>query len=165
MTQPDLVVSNASPLITLAKIGQFDLLQKLFGRIVIPQAVYDEVGLHSAGEPGALETRDADWVHVKPVADDLAVSFLQEELGAGESAAIVLAQMADATLLLLDDALARRKAERVGLTVIGTLGVLLMAKQAGLIEAVQPLLNALCTTDFRVSARVLDEVLARAGEM
>jgi len=165
MTQHDLVVSNASPLITLAKIGQFDLLLKLFGRIVIPQEVYDEVVLHSAGEPGAVETRDAGWVDVKPVADDLAVSLLREDLGAGESAAIVLAQMTGAALLLLDDALARRKAERVGLTVIGTLGILLMAKQADLVKAVQPLLDVLRKTDFRVSARVLDEVLARAGEL
>ena len=52
MTQPNLVVSNASPLITLAKIGQFSLLEQLFGRVVIPQAVFDEVVSHSAGGPG-----------------------------------------------------------------------------------------------------------------
>ena len=165
MTQPDLVVSNASPLITLAKIGQFGLLEKLFGRVIIPQAVYAEVVIRSAGGPGASETNLADWIEVRQAVDNLAVAVLQEHLGAGESEAIVLAQTVGATLVLLDDALARRKAERVGLTAVGTLGVLLMAKQAGLIEAVNPPLAALRQTDFRISARVLDEVLTRAGEL
>ena len=166
MTQPNLVVSNASPLITLAKIGQFGLLEKLFGRvIIIPQAVYAEVVIRSAGGPGASETNLADWIEVRQAVDNLAVAVLQEHLGAGESEAIVLAQTVGATLVLLDDALAKRKAERVGLTAVGTLGVLLMAKQAGLIEAVNPPLVALRQTDFRTSARVLDEVLARAGEL
>ena len=165
MTSRDLVVSNASPLITLAKIGQFDLLEKLFGRIIIPQAVFNEVVIHSAGGPGASETNLANWIEVRQAADNLAVAVLQENLGAGESEAIVLAQTVGATLVLLDDALARRKAERVGLTAVGTLGVLLMAKQAGLIEAAKPPLAALRQTDFRVSARVLDEVLARAAEL
>ena len=165
MTQSDLVISNASPLITLAKIGQSDLLEKLFTRVTIPQAVYDEVVIRSAGGAGASETVLANWIEVRQAADSLAVAVLQENLGAGESEAIVLAQMTGATLVLLDDALARRKAERVGLTAIGTLGVLLMAKQAGLIEAVKPPLDALRQTDFRVSAQVLAEVLARAGEL
>jgi uncharacterized protein len=165
MAQPELIVSNASPLITLAKIGHVDLLEKLFGRIIIPQAVYDEVVIRNAGSPGASETDLADWIEVRQAVDRLAVAVLQENLGAGESEVIVLAQMIGATLVLFDDALARRKAERVGLTAVGTLGVLLMAKEAGLIEAVKPSLAALRQTDFRVSVRVLDEVLARAGEL
>lgn len=165
MSQPELVVSNASPLITLAKVDQFDLLEKLFGRVVIPQAVYLEVALHSTGKSGARETDMANWIEVREAGDELAVAVLRETLGAGESEAIVLAQTTGATLVLLDDALARRKAERVGLVAMGTLGVLLLAKQTGLIEAVKPLLDALRQTDFRVSARVLDEVTARAGEI
>ena len=82
----------------------------------------------------------------------------------GESEAIVLAQEVDAAWLLLDDALARRKASRIGIPVVGTLGVLLMAKSAGLIDAVKPALDDLRKTDFRVSPMVLDEVLNKAGE-
>lgn len=159
-----LVVSNAGPLITLAKIKRFSLLKELFGCIVVPQAVFDEVVHHGAGEPGAQETNDADWIETRPAKDDFAVSVLREDVGAGESEAIVLAQELGADLLLLDDALARRKAERVGLTVIGTLGVLLLAKHGGLLAAVDPVLDELRQTDFRASARVYQEVLTKAGE-
>ena len=71
MTQSDLVVSNASPLITLAKIEQFGLQEKLFGRIIIPQAVFDEVVIHSAGGPGASGTNLANWIEVRQAADHL----------------------------------------------------------------------------------------------
>jgi hypothetical protein len=86
------------------------------------------------------------------------VAVLRESLGAGESEAIVLAQELGADLLLLDDALARRKADRLGLNVKGTLGVLLLAKQAGLLDAVKPVPAALQQTDFRASPRVFGEV-------
>lgn len=65
---------------------------------------------------------------------------------------------------LLDDALARRKAERIGLPVIGTLGVLVIAKQAGMIAAVKVALDELRRTDFRASERVYAEILAKANE-
>lgn len=159
-----LVVSNAGPLITLAKIQRSQLLKDLFGHIVIPHAVFDEVVLRGVGEPGAEETRNASWIETRLAVDNLSVSVLRESIGFGESEAIVLAQELGADLLLLDDALARRKAERLGLNVIGTLGVLLLAKQAGLLHAVKPVLIELQQTDFRASLRVYGEVLARAGE-
>ena len=159
-----IVVANAGPLITLAKINQFDLLKELFGSVVVPVAVLDEVVRRGAAMPGAQETMNADWIETRVVADDLAVSILRESIGAGESEVIVLAQELDADLLLLDDALARRKAERVGLNVIGTLGVLLLAKQRGYLEMVKPVLGELQQTDFRASVRVYEEVLSKAGE-
>lgn len=164
MASSSLVVSNAGPLITLAKIQRSQLLKDLFGHIVIPRAVFEEVVLRGAGQPAAEETRSAGWIKTRSAVDDLSVAVLRESIGAGESEAIVLAQELGADLLLLDDALARRKAERLGLKVMGTLGVLLLAKQAGLLDAVKPVLAALQQTDFRASLRVYGEVLARAGE-
>lgn len=161
---PEIVVCNAGPLITLTKIGRLHLLRDLFGQITIPQAVYDEVVLRGSGRVGALETRDAAWILVRSAGDRLSITLLREELGLGESEAIVLAQELNASWLLLDDALARRKANRVGIPVVGTLGVLLMAKNAGLISAVKPTLDDLGKTDFRASQRVLDEVVLKAGE-
>lgn len=159
-----LVVANAGPLITLAKIQRSQLLKDLFGHVVIPRAVFEEVVLRGAGEPGAEETRSAGWIETRSAVDDLSVAVLRESLGAGESEAIVLAQELGADLLLLDDAIARRKAERLGLNVVGTLGVLLLAKRAGLIDVVEPVLTELQRTDFRASPRVYEEVLARAEE-
>lgn len=160
----EIVVCNAGPLITLTKINRLHLLRDLFGQITIPQAVYDEVVLRGSGRVGALETRDAGWILVRSAGDRLSITLLREELGLGESEAIVLAQELNASWLLLDDALARRKANRLGIPVVGTLGVLLMAKNAGLISTVKAALDDLGRTDFRASQRVLDEVLYKAGE-
>jgi len=161
---PEPVVANAGPLITLATIGRLDLLKALFEQILIPQVVYDEVVVHGEGEPGSQEVKEAVWIRAVQVQDHLAVHLLREALDAGESEAIVLAQELNARYVLLDDGLARRKARLIGLRMTGTLGILLMAKEAGLIPAIRPVLNELRQADFRMSDRVYREVLTRAGE-
>lgn len=165
MPLPEPVVSNSSPLITLATIGKLGLLEALFKDIAIPQAVYDEVVALGSGEPGSAETSAATWIRIHQVRDDLAVNLLRETLGAGESEAIVLAQELKARYVLIDDALARRKASHIGLHVTGTVGVLLIAKAAGLIPDVKTVLDELRQTDFRMSERVYQEVLSKAGEI
>jgi len=86
--EPDLVVSNAGPLISLSTVSQLDLLRALFGQIAIPQAVYDEVVVHGEGEPGSREVGESDWIRIQHVKDHLAVELLRETLDAGESEAI-----------------------------------------------------------------------------
>ena len=162
--QPDLVVSNAGPLISLSTVSQLDLLRALFGQIAIPQAVYDEVVVHGEGEPGSREVGESDWIKIHHVKGHLAVELLRETLDAGESEAIVLAQELNARHVILDDGLARRKARLIKLRLVGTLGVLLMAKEVGLIPAITPILDELRQTEFRVSDRVYQNVLAKAGE-
>ena len=156
--------SKFRPLIGLASIGKFQLLKDLFGEIVIPSAVYNEVVIQGKYQPGAKETREADWIKVVEVQDHLAVNLLRNELDQGESEALVLAKELGAVRILIDERLARRKARSVGLTVTGTLGVLLMAKEAGLIPAVRPLLDSLSETPFRMSENLYRRVLRMAGE-
>lgn len=158
------VVSNSGPLIALAEINRFLLLKQLFGEFSIPSAVYREVVVDGAGRSGAKETAEADWIKTVEVQDRLAVDLLRDELGPGQSEAIVLATELSADYILLDDWKARRKARHLGLRVNGTLGVLLMAKVAGLVKEVKPLLNQLQKTDFRMSSKVYQDVLAKAGE-
>ncbi len=158
------VVSNSGPLIALATVGKLDLLKDLFGQIYTPAAVYDEVVVHGEGKPGARETSEAEWIKTLKVEEHLAVSLLREEMDAGESEAIVLAQELNADYVLIDEAVARRKTRLIGLRMAGTLGILLMAKEAGLIVAVKPILDELKQTDFRMSSRVYQEVLVKAGE-
>jgi predicted nucleic acid-binding protein len=88
-----IVISNAGPLITLARIERFELLRELFGELYIPQAVYDEVVVIGTGRAGANETEQAvgDWIEVQEVKDLVMVRSLLTKLGKGESEAIALA--------------------------------------------------------------------------
>ena len=162
---PGYVVSNSGPLIALAVVGKLELLHSLFGRICIPEAVYNEAVIRGQGQPGSSEVGAAKWIETRTVKDSFSVNLLREELGAGESEAIVLTQELGARYLLLDDGTARRKTQRLGLSTLGTLGVLLMAKEAGLIARVKPVLDELRQTDFRMSLKVYREVQFRAGEV
>lgn len=150
------IVCNASPLIALEQIGQLSLLQHLFGQILITPAVGREV------EP-TLSKRPA-WMEVRSLQQPMRARVLAASLGAGESETISLAVEVSASRVLLDDRPARRLAAVLGLNVTGTLGILLAAKQRGLVEQIKPLLEALLTHDFRVSEALLEQVLQRAGE-
>jgi predicted nucleic acid-binding protein len=159
-----IVVSNATPLIGLAMAERFDLLQKLFGRIYIPQGVYDEVVTEGGQRFGTQEVSDAAWIELVEVKDRLAVEVLADDLGKGESETIVLAREMGADWVLVDERLARRKLDALGIPTIGTLGILLKAKEVGLLRTVAPSVELLRTRGFRLSRRVYDDVLRIAGE-
>jgi predicted nucleic acid-binding protein len=158
-----IIVSNAGPLIALAKIERFELLRKLFSKLYIPQAVYDEVVVIGAGRAGAKETEQAvgDWIKVQEVKDIVMVKSLLTKLGKGESEAIALALETKADLVLLDDYKARATAEFMGLNMTGTVGMLNKAQKEGLISDLRPLLDELRARGFRLSDKVYAEILKR----
>lgn len=159
-----IVVSNASPLIALSKIGRLSLLAELFGSITLPQAVYQEVATQAATRPGAIEIRQATWIKTQKPSDQTKINYLLADLDRGEAEALVLAEELSANWILLDEAKARLVAEYLGLNYIGTIGVLLLAKQLGLISALRPILDELRVNRFRISQRIYQSVLAEAGE-
>jgi uncharacterized protein len=155
------VVSNTGPIIALANIGQLDLLRRLFNRIIIPPAVIDEV----EDEISLAALQSASWIRIQSVNDRLAVGLLREELDAGESEAIILAGELSASLLLLDERAATRKARSIGLQTIGTLGVLLMAKTRKMISDVETPLDDLRRTGFYMSEALYHQILESANEL
>jgi predicted nucleic acid-binding protein len=159
-----IVVSNATPLIALTKISRLDLLQELFGTILIPQAVYDEVVTHAARRPGAAEVRQAEWIYTQAPADRIKVDYLRADLDPGEAEAIVLAEELGADWVLLDETKARLAAELLGLRFTGTIGLLLLAKRMGKIPVIRPLLDELRMKKFHLSEKVYQAVLQQAGE-
>ncbi|MFZ5919790.1 MAG: DUF3368 domain-containing protein [Chloroflexota bacterium] len=159
-----IVVSDATPLIALVKIGQLDLLQQLFGGILIPKMVYDEVVTNAAGRPGSTEIHQAKWISVRSPEDQDRVAYLRSDLDAGEAEALVLAVELDADWILLDETKARLAAEFLGLHFIGTIGVLLLAKRMGKLAVIRPLLEELRARKFHISERVRRSVLDQAGE-
>ena len=159
-----IVVSNATPLIGLAKIGQLALLRELLGTILIPQAVYEEVVTRAPDRPGAIEVRQATWIRVRIPADQAKVNYLRADLDPGEAEALILAEELNADLILLDEPKARLAAELLGLRFMGTVGVLLLAKRMGKITAIRPLLDELRAKKFHISERVYQAALSQAGE-
>jgi predicted nucleic acid-binding protein len=158
------VVSDATPLIALAKINHLALLADLFGSVVVPQSVYDEVVTNAPNRPGAAEVAKADWIHVQSPDDQTKVAYLRIDLDPGEAEALVLAEELSADWTLLDETKARLAAELIGLRYIGTIGLLLTAKQKGKIMALRPLLDELCAKKFYLSKSVCRAVLKHAGE-
>ncbi len=137
------VVSNASPLINLVRIGKLDLLRELYGALTIPEAVWREVVVEGAGQPGADEVQAAAWIKTQAATNRQLVRALQQGLDAGEAEAIALALEIEAELLLMDERLGRESAGHLGLRYTGLIGVLIEAKRRGLIRAVKPHLDAL----------------------
>ncbi len=154
------IVSNSSPLVSLSRIGQLDLLRQLYGEVYIPEAVWQEVVIRGAGQPGANEVRSAKWISVRPVNNRLLVHTLNQNLDEGESEAIVLALEIRAELLLMDERLGREVARHHGLRYTGVIGILIEAKNRNLISAVRPHLDALRNVaGFRISETLYLKVI------
>lgn len=160
-----IVVSDASPLIALAAVEKLDLLRTLYGEVLVPSAVFDEVTAIRQTAPGADEVRTSEWIRVRTVENRALVEALALELDAGEAAAIALAVEVNGDLLLMDERRGRVAAIRLGRRVVGVLGVVVEAKAAGLLPEVRPILDALTQeVGFRISAALHARVLAAAGE-
>ena len=152
-----IVVSDASPLATLVNMGRSDLLPALYGRVLIPAVVRDELRVKWPGPfpPGWLDVVD---MRTPPPAEAAG-------LDPGEAAAIALAIERSADLLLIDERQGRAVAEGLGLTARGLLGTLVAAKAAGLIGSVADLFPELDRAGFYYSAKLKAAVLRSVGEL
>jgi predicted nucleic acid-binding protein len=112
-----IVVSDSSPLITLARAQQLDLLSEFYGQVTIPREVHQEVTVAGAGLPGAEEVLRASWIQVQPTPSEsrVAVKEACSGLGVGERSAIYLASAVKAEIVLIDEERARRAAKSTGL--------------------------------------------------
>jgi predicted nucleic acid-binding protein len=160
-----IVVSNTSPLTNLAAIGQFDLLSRLYGEIQIAQGVWDELNANDTRWPGCIETAQASWITQSSVQNQALVSVLRRDLDRGEAETIALSLQLDADLVLLDEREGRRAAQRLGLSVIGVVGILLEAKARGLIDLVRPHLVSLRQdAGFNIAESLYQHTLVLANE-
>lgn len=160
------VVADASVLIGLSAIGQLPLLHARFpSGIFIPEAVWREVVDEGRGRPGAQEVADADWITVRSAAARGMVQLLLADLEQGEAEAIALAHETDADIILLDERDARRAARRLGLRPLGTIGILIWAKQSGRVSNLREVLDKLqAEGNFRMSQTLYERALREVGE-
>ena len=159
-----IVVSDTSPIRALNHLGLISMLASLYGSVYLPDAVAAELRrpgrLFSAFEPDAFS-----FFHIESPVNQRLVQDLEAKLDAGEAAALVLAMEKSADRILIDERDARIIAHEMGLHVVGVLGVLLEAKQQGLIPEVRPLINRLQSEiNFHVSPQLVADVLRLALE-
>ena len=159
------VVSDAGPLIHLSLVGRIDLLPLIYQRILIPELVHQEVVRKGAGLAGSAEIGNANWIDVAVHdAGAALVQLLMIDLDPGEAAAIGLAVERRSEWILSDDRKARLAAEKLGIKVRGSLGVLAEAKRRGLVPAVAPLLYELKAKGVWLSESLVERVLSGLGE-
>lgn len=157
-----IIVANTTPIISLASIGRLDILEKLFGNVMIPEAVYREI----KAKPGyGYEQVDGAFIEVRAIQGLLYKDFLLTQLDSGEAETIILAKEVNADFVVIDENLGYRIANNAGLTAIRTLSLLLKAKQKGHIEQVKPLLDEMIAKGWWYSSAVYRAFLEKAGEL
>ena len=154
------VIANTTPLIALANIDQLELLHKLYGMIIIPQAVMDEI----VRDPARQRVHSSSWIKVEAIRDQSQKDIFRARLHAGEVEVMILAREQKADLVIMDDDAAKKTAKFLGLNVTGTLGVLLKAKKEGYLEKIEPVMNELIRDGLFISDTVKRYVLKEAGE-
>lgn len=162
-----IVVSDTSPLSSLYLIEQLPLLPAIFGKIIVPEKVWEELLILESDFGYDLSVlKTATWLQVVAANNVIEVHRLQQFLDAGESQAIVLAKELHADYLLMDEMEGREAAANEGLKTIGVLGVFIQAKSAGLIPLVRPLMEDLKSkARFFIHNKIFDAVLKKAGEI
>lgn len=157
-----IVIVDASTLIGLLRIKQLSLLEKLFGKIIIPKGVYDEVVVEQ--KEGSNIFKESTYFIIKDVEDRVSRDFLMSSFGKGEAEVLTLAKENNADLILLDEKKARKTARRAGFKVMGILGILVMSKNNGFIPSVKPFIEELNRQRFRLSEKVIKKTLKEARE-
>ncbi|GAC1313075.1 MAG: hypothetical protein NVSMB24_35770 [Mucilaginibacter sp.] len=148
------IISDTSCLIALDRIGRIDILQKLFTTIYTTQIVADE-----------FEMPLPEWILVKKVVDLNLVEQLKLILDAGEASAISLALETNNSILIIDEKKGRRIAQDLKVTIIGTLKVLIIAKNKGAIVSVKQVIRELQEQSFRFDKKIVDKVSRLSGEL
>jgi predicted nucleic acid-binding protein len=162
MPEPSVIV-NTSPLLYLHQVGYLELLQNLYGMVIVPNAVVQELEVGARQGVNVPNINTLDWISIQSVQSiSLIPTFI--DLGKGEAEVIALGLENSASLLILDDQLGRRIANLYQLKSTGTLGVLVKAKQLGYLSAVKPIIQILRHQGMWLTDKIVKDVLRLAGE-
>ena len=148
-----IIISDTSCLIVLNNIGELDLLQKLYRKITTTVEIANE-----------FEQALPDWIEIKTAANTHYQQILELQVDKGEASAIALAIESEHCILIVDDYKARKVAINLGITITGTIGVIIKAKLNGIIPSVEPYLKKITETNFRLSEDIIRQALLEAGE-
>jgi len=156
------VIANNTPLVALWILGRLDLLRELYDEVLIPEAVYEEfLATERALRQAALQ--DAPWIKTAPLSNPQHVR-VYVGLDQGEAEVLALVEERSARLVIIDEYKGRRYAQRLGLPLTGTLGLLLVAKEQRLVSNLSALLAELQDAGLYLDAELIAQVLRLAGE-
>ncbi len=156
------IVSNTTPIISLLKLSQLNILKELYSEILIPYAVFQEIE-DGKNKRYYQDISKIDWIKIVEIQDRQAIKYFLD-LDAGESEAIVLATEIGADLIIIDEKLGRFHAKHADLKVTGTIGILIKAKMQGIVRDLKPLLYELTEKDVWISEKLIEEILKQVGE-
>lgn len=160
-----IIVSNTSPISNLIIIGEIALLQQIYPKVLIPPTVHSELTRLPALQLTMISLLEAGCLEIKAPNNLQLLDTLNQALDPGEAEAIALAIELSADRLLIDERLGRSVAASYGLKLRGLLGILINAKQQGLIPVLKPILDRLINqAGFRVSQSLYDRILQEVGE-
>lgn len=158
-----IVVSNTTPIIAFAKINRLEILEYLFGRIYISEGVYKELISNKKFIFEIEQITKSSFIIVKEAKNRLAVELIQKMhgLNMGESESIILFKELGGDLLIMDEKKGRKVASSLDIELTGTLGILLKAKQEGIIIELKPILEKLIESNIRISHELYKEILKK----
>jgi len=160
---PEMIIVNTSPIFYLHRLGLLEMLNKLYGDITIPEAVRNELEKGYVQGEDVPQLENYPWIQIMNVDMPEYLSLIVD-LGLGESEVLAIATNHPSALVILDDKLARRIAKMRGFLLTGTAGVLLRAKEKGLIPALKPVIEKLLSLNFRLKSDLVNAILELAGE-
>jgi predicted nucleic acid-binding protein len=163
LSVPDTRIVNASPLIFLSRVGLLEVLRTPPRRVIVPAEVRVEIGQRGPDDPTVQAVDAARWLEVVP-SPELPASVLAWGLGPGESTVLALALEEKDRTAVLDDRQGRRCASMLGIPFIGTLSLVLRAKELGMVPLARPVLERLRAEGMYLSDLVLTKALAEVGE-
>lgn len=160
-------VFNSSPIINLSKIDCLHLLFQLFDKIIIPNAVYDEIveaGKDKKGTKKIIKVIKEGFITIRNVSNLSLVMALNRELDLGEAEAIVLALEINADLIVVDEKEARKYAELYEIKKTGVIGLLIRAKNRGYLDYLKPYLDLMVAEGFWLNKRLYQKILKEVDE-
>lgn len=158
------VISNATPLIALNKIGKLDLLKQIYGEIIIPYAVYEEVILESNIKDSNDFVKESGFINIMNIKNEEAKRLFVTSLHKGEVEVMILAKEMEADICVIDDLLARKYAKYYNIKITGTIGIFLKAKELGIITNIKPIMDELISSGIYIDNKLYNRVLEIAKE-
>lgn len=160
-----IVVCDTSALINLAKINQLRLLEEMFGGVLIPQGVYDEIVTEGKGRVGTEEVESASYIQVKELENSEDTKLYIDPLSEVDAEVIVFAKEQNADLIITRDRRLRGRAGREEILVYSLVELFIVAKNNGFIQAVKPLLDELRNKGVLIREGIYQETLRQAREV